>query len=98
MAVQVTARSGELYEQDLYAWSGAQADLLRRRRFSELDLARIAEARPLTASPRAALALLQRLEGSRPTGMPRPLRPTTRMRGLPLPARRRIPTLTRKGC
>ena len=38
MAVQVTARSSELYEQDLYAWSEVQADRLRRRRFAELDL------------------------------------------------------------
>jgi hypothetical protein len=43
MAVQVKARSSELYEQDLYAWSEVQADLLRRRRFSELDLERVAE-------------------------------------------------------
>ena len=38
MAVQAKARSSDLYEQDLYAWSEAQADLLRRRRFAELDL------------------------------------------------------------
>ena len=43
MAVQVKARSGELYEQDLYAWSQVQADLLRRRRFSELDLEHVVE-------------------------------------------------------
>jgi Domain of unknown function DUF29 len=43
MAVQVKARSSELYEQDLYAWSEAQADLLRRRRCSELDLEHVVE-------------------------------------------------------
>ena len=43
MAAQVKARSSELYEQDLYAWSEVQADLLRRRRFAELDLERVVE-------------------------------------------------------
>jgi Domain of unknown function DUF29 len=43
MAVQAKARSSELYEQDLYAWSEVQADLLRRRRFSELDLEHVVE-------------------------------------------------------
>jgi Domain of unknown function DUF29 len=43
MAVQVKARSSELYEEDLYAWSEVQADLLRRRRFAELDLERVVE-------------------------------------------------------
>ena len=43
MAVQVKARSSELYEQDLYAWSEAQADLLRGRRFAELDLEHVVE-------------------------------------------------------
>ena len=43
MASKVEARSSELYEQDLYAWSEVQADLLRRRRFAELDLERVVE-------------------------------------------------------
>ena len=43
MAVQAKARSSELYEQDLYAWSEVQADLLRRRRFAELDLEHVVE-------------------------------------------------------
>lgn len=43
MAVQVETRSSELYEQDVYAWSKAQADLLRRRRFDELDLEHVVE-------------------------------------------------------
>ena len=38
MAVQAKARSNDLYEQDLNAWSELQADLLLRQRFSELDL------------------------------------------------------------
>ena len=37
MAVQVKARASDLYEQDLYAWSKAQADLLRAGRFAELE-------------------------------------------------------------
>ena len=43
MAVQAKARSSDLYEQDLYAWSEAQAELLRRRRFGELDLEHVIE-------------------------------------------------------
>jgi hypothetical protein len=43
MAVRVKSRSSELYEEDLYAWSEAQADLLRRRRFAELDLEHVIE-------------------------------------------------------
>ena len=43
MVVQAKARSSELYEQDLYAWAEAQADLLRRRRFAELDLEHVIE-------------------------------------------------------
>ena len=43
MAVQAKARSSELYERDLYAWSELQADLLRRRRFAELDLEHVVE-------------------------------------------------------
>jgi Domain of unknown function DUF29 len=44
MAVHVEARSSELSEEDLYAWSEAQAELLRRRRFAELDLEHVVEA------------------------------------------------------
>jgi hypothetical protein len=43
MAVQAKARSSQLYEEDLYAWSEVQADLLRKRRFAELDLERVVE-------------------------------------------------------
>jgi hypothetical protein len=43
MAVQVKARSNDLYERDLHAWSEVQADLLRCRRFAELDLEHVVE-------------------------------------------------------
>jgi hypothetical protein len=43
MAVQIKARSNDLYEQDLHAWSEVQADLLRRRRFTEVDLEHVVE-------------------------------------------------------
>ena len=38
MATRIKTSSSELYEQDVYAWSKAQADLLRARRFAKLDL------------------------------------------------------------
>ena len=34
---------GTLYEEDFYLWVGGQADLLRKGRFRELDLARLIE-------------------------------------------------------
>jgi hypothetical protein len=43
MATQIKERAGDLYEQDLYAWSQAQADLLRAGRFAELDLEHLIE-------------------------------------------------------
>ncbi len=43
MAVQVKSRWSELYEQDFYAWSELQAELLRGQRFSELDLEHVVE-------------------------------------------------------
>jgi hypothetical protein len=43
MAVQAKARSNDLYERDLHAWSELQADLLRRRRFAEMDLEHVVE-------------------------------------------------------
>jgi hypothetical protein len=43
MAAQAKPRSSELYERDLYAWSKKQAELLRRRRFAELDLEHVIE-------------------------------------------------------
>jgi Domain of unknown function DUF29 len=43
MATRIKTRPDNLYEQDLYAWSRAQADLLRAGRFAELDLERLIE-------------------------------------------------------
>jgi hypothetical protein len=43
MATRIKARADNLYEQDLYAWSRAQADLLRAGRFAELDLEHLIE-------------------------------------------------------
>ena len=37
MATRIRARADNLYEQDVYAWSRAQADLLRARRCAELE-------------------------------------------------------------
>ena len=42
MATRVKPRT-DLHADDLYAWSKAQADLLRAGRFGELDLARLIE-------------------------------------------------------
>jgi hypothetical protein len=43
MTVQVKARSNDLYERDLHAWSEVQADLLRCGRFAEMDLEHVVE-------------------------------------------------------
>jgi Domain of unknown function DUF29 len=43
MATRLKARTSDLYEQDIYAWSKAQADLLRAGRFPELDLEHLIE-------------------------------------------------------
>jgi hypothetical protein len=43
MATRMETRASGLYEQDLYAWSMAQVDLLRARRFAELDLEHLIE-------------------------------------------------------
>ena len=43
MATRIKTRADDLYEQDLYAWSRAQADLLRAGRFAELDLEHLIE-------------------------------------------------------
>ena len=43
MATRIKARADDLYEQDLYAWARAQADLLRAGRFAELDLEHLIE-------------------------------------------------------
>ena len=38
MATRIKPATEPLYEQDFYAWSKAQADLLRAKRYSDLDL------------------------------------------------------------
>jgi hypothetical protein len=43
MATQVTHPTKDLYEQDFYAWSRRQAELLRLQRFADLDLAHLVE-------------------------------------------------------
>ncbi|MGH6917951.1 MAG: DUF29 family protein, partial [Geminicoccaceae bacterium] len=43
MATRLKAKTGDLYEQDIYAWSEEQADLLRARRFEDLDLEHLIE-------------------------------------------------------
>jgi hypothetical protein len=43
MATRTKPKADDLYEQDLYAWSRAQADLLRAGRFAELDLEHLIE-------------------------------------------------------
>ncbi|MGH6885662.1 MAG: DUF29 domain-containing protein, partial [Geminicoccales bacterium] len=41
MARQITRPPKDLYEQDFYAWSRQQAELLRSGRFADLDLAHL---------------------------------------------------------
>ena len=41
--VQAPARPDQDYDRDIYAWSKAQADLLRARRFDEVDLEHLIE-------------------------------------------------------
>ena len=43
MATQGRTRSQDLYEEDFYVWTEAQAALLRERRFEALDLANLIE-------------------------------------------------------
>ena len=43
MATRIKPTSEPLYEQDFYAWSKAQADLLRAKRYSDLDLEHLIE-------------------------------------------------------
>jgi hypothetical protein len=43
MATRLKAKTSDLYEQDTYAWSKEQADLLRARRFEDLDLEHLIE-------------------------------------------------------
>ena len=43
MATRTTTRGSRLYEQDVYAWSRTQAELLRAGRFADLDLEHLIE-------------------------------------------------------
>lgn len=43
MTTQVTHPTQDLYEQDFYAWSRRQAELLRLQRFADLDLGHLIE-------------------------------------------------------
>jgi Domain of unknown function DUF29 len=43
MATQITHPARDLYEQDFYAWSRRQTELLRLKRFTDLDLAHLIE-------------------------------------------------------
>jgi hypothetical protein len=43
MATRVRTRSGDLYEEDFYAWTREQATLLRAGRYDELDLEHLTE-------------------------------------------------------
>ena len=43
MATQVRTKAKDLYEEDFYVWTEAQAALLRERRFEALDLANLIE-------------------------------------------------------
>ena len=43
MATKIKPVAKNLYEEDFYVWSGKQAELLRERRFDELDLANLIE-------------------------------------------------------
>jgi hypothetical protein len=43
MATRIKPTTEPLYEQDFYAWSKAQADLLRAGRYSDLDLEHLIE-------------------------------------------------------
>ncbi len=43
MATQIKSPAGRLYEEDFYAWSKRQAELLRAGRFGDLDLEHLIE-------------------------------------------------------
>ena len=43
MATQARTRTKDLYQEDFYVWTEAQAALLRERRFEALDLANLIE-------------------------------------------------------
>ena len=43
MATQVRPKARQLYDEDFYVWTEAQAELLRKRRFDALDLRNLIE-------------------------------------------------------
>ena len=43
MATDIKPRAKSIYDQDFYVWTEQQAELLRERRFEELDLANLIE-------------------------------------------------------
>jgi len=43
MATRLSSRAKHLYDEDFYVWAGSQAQLLRDRRFDELDLENLIE-------------------------------------------------------
>jgi hypothetical protein len=43
MATQVRPKAGNLYDEDFYVWTEAQAELLRKRQFDALDLDNLIE-------------------------------------------------------
>ena len=43
MATRIRPTAKDLYETDLYVWARNQAELLRDKRFDELDLANLVE-------------------------------------------------------
>jgi Domain of unknown function DUF29 len=79
MATRLKAKASDLYEQDIYAWSKEQADLLRARRFEDLDLEHLIEEiedvggslyREVRARARTVIEHLLKLEHS-PAAEPR---------------------------
>ena len=77
MATQITHPADKLYEEDFYAWSRWQAELLRLQRFSDLDLRHLIEEvedlgetvyRSVRSRVRAIIEYLLKLEHSPASG------------------------------
>ena len=54
MATQVRPKARNVYEDDFYVWTEAQAELLRKRQFEALDLDNLIEEIEALAAPRRA--------------------------------------------
>ncbi len=74
MATRIEAEPSGLYERDVHAWSKAQAELLRARRFADLDLEHVIEEiedvggslyREVRSRARTIIRYLLKLEHSR---------------------------------